>query len=494
MFENQKAKSFVVFSMLTIFFVATICVSFGNVKAQSTQCKISGYVLDSNGRGIAGAHVIFNVPSLIPGVMTDSSGYYQTSGSSGTYHMNVWPPFDSSYISYDKPVVVISSDSTINVTLNTGYKVSGYITDSSGVPVVGACVFLSGNGSGWFSTSAGYYFVAIPTGNYTINAHPRTDSYSSSATQFPAYYEYNFTVNGDTIKNIVVGSTLTPTPTPTSAPDGTRFKISGYVTDSNGKGLANAQVIFNVPLTVPAVYSDATGYYEMSAPAGTYHVNVWPPFDSNYLSYDQPQLVVSTNISKNITLASGFKVYGYISDYSGNPVSKAIVILSGQTSGWFSKSDGYYTLAVPAGTYKIDVHPGTDGNKNPLANFPTYYEYNFTVAADTLKNIVVGMPSTTSPTPTPLPVATPPKTVSPISPVSPTPLPTMQPANSPNLYQNNVKTTDPTFAVSLPKNQPNENSLEYWVLLISITIASVAALMTIVWVYRGKQAVIQATR
>ncbi len=150
-----------------------------SAQAQSTQYKISGYILDSNGKGVVGAEVIFNVPTIIHSVFTDNSGYYETYGPSGTYHMNVWPPFDSNYISYDEPGVVISSDLTKNVTMYTGYKVSGVISHTSGAPMVGACIFLNGNGSGWFSTSTGYYFVAVPAGNYTIYAHPRSDPYGT---------------------------------------------------------------------------------------------------------------------------------------------------------------------------------------------------------------------------------------------------------------------------------------------------------------------------
>jgi hypothetical protein len=495
MFETEKAKTFIIIYILTLLLIGTICLSSCNVNAESVQCKISGYVLDSNGQGVASANVIFNAQATIPGVKTDSTGYYQTAGPAGTYHLDVWPPFDSSYISYCERGFSYSSDIVKNITLATGYKVSGYITlASSAYPVVGACVFLNGSGSGWFSTTLGYYFAVVPAGTYTINAHPRTDSYSSNATNFQEYYEYNFSVNCNTIKNLMVnGTTPTPTPTggPTTAPDpNVKYKISGYITDSAGKGLSNAEVIFNVPAVVPAVYSDPTGYYEISATAGTYHVNVWPPFDSHYLAYDQPQLIVSANIAKNITLTTGYKVYGYISDNSGNPVSKAIVILSGQTSGWFSKSDGYYALTVPAGTYKIDVHPGTDSNKNPLANFPTYYEFNFTVTSDTLKNIIVG---TSAASPTPIPIASPtPKNA--ISVIPPTPIPTIQSTNPSIPFQNNVKTPAPTFAFSLPSNQSNDNSLQTWILLTAITLVSIVALMTLNWVYRGKQAVIEASR
>ena len=121
MFKTQKAKTFRVIFILTILVLSSICLSSWSVKAQSVQCNISGYVLDSNGRGISGAHVIFNVPTVVPSVITDSSGYYQTSGPSGTYHMNVWPPFDSNYVSYDQHSFVVASDVTKNVTLITGY-------------------------------------------------------------------------------------------------------------------------------------------------------------------------------------------------------------------------------------------------------------------------------------------------------------------------------------------------------------------------------------
>jgi hypothetical protein len=189
----------------------------------STLFKISGYILDSDDHGIAGANIIFNVPDIVPSVHSDSSGYYEISAPAGTYHVNVWPPFDSNYINYDEPGFVVGSDVTKNITLQSGYKVSGYISNSSGAPVVGAVVLLDNFGSGWFSNSEGYYFLSVPAGTYTINAHPRTGNYySGPTTDFPPYYEYNFTVTSDTVKNITVGaSSLTSVSNsePTSSPE-----------------------------------------------------------------------------------------------------------------------------------------------------------------------------------------------------------------------------------------------------------------------------------
>jgi hypothetical protein len=198
--------------------------AFGSPSNQPTPSyKISGYILDANGHGIAGANIIFNVSSIVPSVWSDSSGYYVISAPAGTYHINVWPPFDSNYIHYDEPGFVVGSDMTKNITLYSGYKVSGYISFSNGTPVVGAAVIFRNSantwfGSGWFSNSTGYYFLSVPAGTYTIDAHPGTGNYySGPTTDFPPYHEYNFTVNGDTVKNITVGGS-SPTSSPNSEP------------------------------------------------------------------------------------------------------------------------------------------------------------------------------------------------------------------------------------------------------------------------------------
>ena len=362
--------------------------------------KVSGYILDTNGRGIPGAEIIFNVPDIVPSVYSDSSGRYVIWAPAGTYHVNVWPPFDSNHVFYDQPTLVVSSDMTKNITLASGYKVSGYISDSWGRPVKSAIVLLSNFLAGWFSKETGYYFVTAPAGTYTLIAKPAYGP--KDAPNFPAYYEYSFVVNGDLSKNITVGVSL--------------FKISGYILDANGSGIAGANVIFNVPEIVPSAWSDASGHYTISAPAGTYHVNVWPPYDSNYISYDERELVVRSDLTKNVTLYSGYKVSGYVSTFSGTPVVGAAVILRNSNgwfgSGWFSNDAGYYFLSAPAGTYTIDAHPRTgDYYSGPATDFPAYTEYNFTFNRNTVKNITVGVPSVTgnktsspvrSPLPTPL--------------------------------------------------------------------------------------------
>ena len=91
--------------------------------------------------------------------------------------------------------------------------------------MVGASVlFKTGNqvyGSGWYSKSNGYYYISVPAGTYTIDAHPQTafnPSFTGPCTPFTTYYEYNYAVNSNTNKNITVNSSPTPTPQSTSLP------------------------------------------------------------------------------------------------------------------------------------------------------------------------------------------------------------------------------------------------------------------------------------
>jgi hypothetical protein len=341
--------------------------------AQYYSFRISGYILDSDGHGIAGAMIIFCVPEIVPAVLSDSSGYYVIYAPVGTYHVNVWPPFDSNYISYDEPVFAVRSDITKNITLTLGYRVSGYITDSSGAPIVKAVVSMDNFFCGWYSKYSGRYFVTAPAGTYTLRAKPAVGP--QGVTDFRPYSEYNVVVDGDLEKDFTVK---------------THTEISGYVLDEEGNGLAGAHVIFGVPDIVPSVFTNDSGYYTVYAPAGTYHVNVWPPFDSNYLSFDQPEFTVGTSdISKNITLSSGYKLSGYLTDSSGAPIRGALASLDQFHCGWYSDASGYYFVTAPAGTYTLTIQPKTG------PTFPTYTENNFVLTGDNVKNIILTGANTT---------------------------------------------------------------------------------------------------
>ncbi|MCW4021851.1 MAG: carboxypeptidase-like regulatory domain-containing protein, partial [Candidatus Bathyarchaeota archaeon] len=69
---------------LIVGLVSSTPLQFGSAQESST-FKISGYILDANGNSLKGANIIFNVPSLVPSVNSDSSGYYEIFAPQGTY-------------------------------------------------------------------------------------------------------------------------------------------------------------------------------------------------------------------------------------------------------------------------------------------------------------------------------------------------------------------------------------------------------------------------
>jgi hypothetical protein len=169
-----------------------------------------------------------------------------------------------------------------------------------------------------------------------------------------------------------------------SAQETDTYKISGYILDSNGNGLKGANIIFNVPSIVPSVFSDSLGYYEIFAPQDTYQINVWPPFDSNYIRYEETEFTVDSDITKNITLILGNKVSGYVLDDEGKPVQQAIVALDNYITGHPSDYSGYYFCTAPSGTYELRAAP-----RKGYEHFSSYSESNFVVNGDITKNIVV---------------------------------------------------------------------------------------------------------
>ncbi len=226
----MQLKKLLTISLVFLIISITLTVlptNFSNAQSPEVY-KISGYVMDSNGQGLEGADV------LIPGVdtqFTNASGYYELYAPEGTYIFGVWPPYDSNYINYAETCFNVTSDVSKNITLETGCKVSGYITTEEGTPVLGASVHFSNNGgyygSGWFTNQAGYYFINVPAGTYTITAAPREGNYSSPTTQFTPYSEANFTVNDAMTKNITVQIPDDPTPTPTATPAATPAPTGG---------------------------------------------------------------------------------------------------------------------------------------------------------------------------------------------------------------------------------------------------------------------------
>ena len=87
------------------------------------------------------------------------------------------------------------------------------------------------------------------------------------------------------------------------------YKISGYILNSKGNGVAGARVTFVSGRPLPS-YSDNSGYYGVFANSGINSVSVFPPSDSNYVEYNQKSFNVQSNMTVNFTLSLGYRLSG----------------------------------------------------------------------------------------------------------------------------------------------------------------------------------------
>ncbi len=254
---------------------------------------------------------------------------------------------------------------------STLYIISGYVHGSSGNLVSGAYTYLvnstgSSFNSGRWADSSGFYYMSAPAGTYRLVVKGPVGSGTS-------YSEANIELNSDITKNVTLVQ---------------GFKISGYILDSSGNHIAGASTnIYNSSWSVPAVTTDSSGYYEVYAPAGTYTFIIWPPQNSNKINYEDKAFTVSSDMTKDITLVSGFKVSGYIRFPSGEAVTGVSTSLThangtAYSSGHWSDSLGHYNLAAPAGTYRLRVW-GLSGTTT------SYAESNIELNSDITKNVVI---------------------------------------------------------------------------------------------------------
>ena len=86
---TMSSKSLISTLLITLLISSFWLTSITHFSSAQNSFEISGYLLDSNGQGVASAMIIFNVPDIVPAVYSDSSGYYKIYVPAGTYHINV---------------------------------------------------------------------------------------------------------------------------------------------------------------------------------------------------------------------------------------------------------------------------------------------------------------------------------------------------------------------------------------------------------------------
>jgi hypothetical protein len=383
------------------------------VQMGTTTGFISGRVTDTSGNGIAnvdvGAVDVNN--SWAPGTSTDNEGYYTLSVPEGTYRVIFSPMNAAGYFAPEnynnKPshreadlIIVVAGQTTsnINAQLEAGGKISGRVTDSSGNGLQNAYVFPEdtnhGGMPGGHTDNQGYYSFPVLPGTYTIRFEPSATGY-----YLPEWYYNKDDRNEADSVTVTAGQTTSNI----NAQLEVGGRISGRITNTSGDGIAEVDVWPNDlnNISLEGAFTDSQGYYTFSVPAGTYKVAFYPrgagyyalEYYNNKSNFNEADLVTviagQTTSNINAQLEIGGKISGKVTDASNNGIANVDVHVVGLNSNWLPGSttdnEGYYTLSVAPGTYKVFFDPKSAGYF-----LPEYYNNKFNFDEADLVTVVVG--------------------------------------------------------------------------------------------------------
>ncbi len=248
--------------------------------------RLSGAVTAGGGDALEGAYVSAHLANFAwsGGMITDSSGYFSFMVPRDlplTISVTATPP----YLPSDEIETIISSDTTMNFALETGWLLSGRVTDSTGTPIEYPSVVVRHVNP---STSRGYveYANGDQEGNYQAVLPPGLvpPTYVLSAYKQPyARQARGVTPSGDTVIDFVLGEGVT---------------VSGTVRDSEGNGISPVTVwAYQGQTLVTSARTTGDGSYEMGLGAGLYSFRVEPWGASSFEITSQLQVVETGEVA-----------------------------------------------------------------------------------------------------------------------------------------------------------------------------------------------------
>jgi hypothetical protein len=346
-----------------LFSFAVIVVIAPSIFAQFT---ISGTVRDPSNSPVAQVDVFLYteqgdpIGGIDPG-SSDIAGFYVLGSGgqipSGTYNVGFEPPSNTGLIAKMIPGVAVSGSTTLNVNLEIGIHLTGFVRDINGIGISGIDLnaYYESNGQAITLNNdntgpGGSYDVLIPAGLLRIVYRP-----VQGEPLVPVELR-NVNITGDTVINIV----LQP-----------GFLISGTVTGPGGVPVVGADIDADNSVTGERIYTpgdntNISGLYQVMVPVGTFDVNVEPIISSHLVPEIVFNIPVSGNTIVNFALGAGYILSGTVRNPSANPVAGADTDARIPATGarLYTPSDntdaaGFYQVIVPPGIYDIDFKPAT---------------------------------------------------------------------------------------------------------------------------------------
>ncbi|MBP7687805.1 MAG: carboxypeptidase regulatory-like domain-containing protein [Thermoflexales bacterium] len=378
----------------------------GNIDAAlETGGIITGQVTAAiGGAPLANAYVYVytstTASSIVASTPTDAAGLYTvTRLVSGNYYLRFVPPYPSDYLEeyYNNqrslaaanPLGVTLGNVTgnINAALETGGKITGQVTATSGgAPIADITVYAYTSTTatvyaGYATTNAsGVYTInQLLTGNYYVGFYA-----GGSPNYFTEYYNNQTSLAAANPVSINLNAT---TANINAALD-SGGQITGQITAASGGAPIASVGVYVYTSTTAATYAgyattNAAGVYTISRLlTGNYYLYFSPPYNSNYLSeyYNNQGELASANpvaVTKggvtggiNAALDTGGQITGRVTAVTGGgPIANAeVYVYTSTTSTSLYRSattdaTGTYTVgALLTGNYYVWFYPPYNSN------------------------------------------------------------------------------------------------------------------------------------
>ncbi|MDH5626813.1 MAG: T9SS type A sorting domain-containing protein [Candidatus Krumholzibacteria bacterium] len=323
---------------------------------------LSGFVRTSGGSPVAGADLDFFVSGtgeklITPGDNTDATGFYNVCVLPGVYDVTFAPPPGTRLLGRVFPQLDLTANvgRELNVTLETGFVMSGSVTSaSSGQGVEGVDFDADVVGGGRLFTpddntdANGDYRVVVPAGLFRFRYEPVPGS------RLRGLEMDSVAVAGDQLIDVVLEDGLL---------------LFGRVRSGSGAALAGVTVDLRDGVTGEKVFvanndTDAAGDYSVAVPAGTFELRYVPPRGAPYVAVSIAGFQIGADTQRDQVLQDGHRVTVIVRDFNGEFVVLADIDVKENPGGAkvFTPHDrtdsaGAAELALVSGSYDLRIDP-----------------------------------------------------------------------------------------------------------------------------------------
>lgn len=330
----------------------------------ATAGVITGRVVDGLGNGIAGVNIDANGGATVVNGGTDANGFFTTTITpDGNYDLLFEPPPPPASTSLTKEIANVNVFGTVNlgdVALAPGVALTGRVVRAvGGLPVPGVNLDVEQNGTqllvkGDVTDAAGNFSIAVPASPITLYFKTESAPLPLLAPDFLELFPTSATNLGD-------------------VPLQPGFLVSAIVRRaSNNTAVAGADIDVHDTLTgdklfTPGDNTDGAGFVDFVVPAGTYDVEVCPPFADLLVGKTLlAQSVAANKFLGTVLLDAGVVLSGKVLDFQGQPHAGVDVDMKVSSTGAKvtlcadnTDAAGNYQVVVPTGTFDVKFTPPT---------------------------------------------------------------------------------------------------------------------------------------